>query len=553
MQLINIILNALPEALGGMITAAILGGLAYFYNKWRSERPVDPRKIMHNLPRPDFIEFVGRLEEFQRVIDGLTGRPYLISIDGVGGIGKSALALEVGHRFLRHKVASQKKFHPRYYYNAIIWVSAKRYSLREDGIITREQEAQTFQDILNTIAITLGKEKYLNELHYKKKELIRSELAKQRALLIIDNLETVDDEQFLEFLRELPEPTKVIITTRHQIGETYRVHLPGLSEKDAFALMRTEADLRSVLLSPEQMERLYQRTGGVPLAIVWTIARMEYLKVDDILTDVRINDYSVIAHFCFHEVVTSLKNKESYHTLLALSLFNDKASREALGFVAGFPPHIRDATLVELEKLSLINKISNFFWMLPLTREFVTKELNIVENESLKEKLKKQFADYYNQIKIRSVVKTRSSIKAIHLALELEAVFVWNDVISDYLQANREAVSRGVKITRIFLMDKAIVMNQEEVEPNVAKILDAQQNAGVDVKILWRDVLDKQDIQYPPDLIIFDDKEVHLHKGSGGWYTDVDILENEKQIEKWLKNFALLEKHGIVWRAEGRK
>jgi nicotinamidase-related amidase len=102
-------------------------------------------------------------------------------------------------------------------------------------------------------------------------------------------------------------------------------------------------------------------------------------------------------------------------------------------------------------------------------------------------------------------------------------------------------------------MDKAVVTNQDEVIPNVATILDAQQNVGVTVKILWKDVLDKHDIHYPPDLIVFDDKAVHLHKGSGGWYTDVEILENEKQIEKWLKNFALLEKHCIVWRAEARK
>jgi hypothetical protein len=552
MDFINLILASLPDAVGGIITAAILGTLAYLFNIWRSGITVSPNKILHNLPRPDYIEFVGRINEVQSVVDGLISRSYLISIDGIGGIGKSALALEVGHRLLRHKIISHgKKLPSKFYFNAIIWVSAKRFSLRTDGIVTRDQETQTFQGILNTIAITLGKTKYIELEQNKKKELIRMELAKHRALLIIDNFESIDDEMFLEFLRELPEPAKAIITTRHQIGETYSVHLPGLSERDAFSLMRTEADLRSITLSLKQMEKVYHRTGGVPLAIVWTIARMEYQNPDDVLTDIRVNDDSVIAHYCFHEVVTSLKKKESYHTLLALSLFNNKASREALGFVTGFPPHVRDATLAELEKLCLINKISNNFWMLPLTREFVTTELNIIENIELKEKLKRQFADYYNQIKIYSAKKAVLSIKAIHLALESRSLFVWNDTISDYLEANRDAVSRGVKIVRIFLMDKDVVTNDFQIIPSVIGILDAQRSAGIQVKILWADILNRHRIQYPPDLIIFDDREVHVHKGSGGWYTEVEIIEDEKQIENWVKNYYSLEKYCVVWNGRG--
>ena len=35
MNIWEIILNALPEALGGMIVAAIIGGVAYFYNNWQ--------------------------------------------------------------------------------------------------------------------------------------------------------------------------------------------------------------------------------------------------------------------------------------------------------------------------------------------------------------------------------------------------------------------------------------------------------------------------------------------------------------------------------------
>ena len=74
------------------------------------------------------------------------------------------------------------------------------------------------------------------------------------------------------------EPTKAIITTRHQISGTDQVHLLGLSEENSYTLMETESSLRGITISEEKMEMLYQRTGGVPLAIVWTIAKMKYLN-----------------------------------------------------------------------------------------------------------------------------------------------------------------------------------------------------------------------------------------------------------------------------------
>ena len=546
---VNIIIEALPEALGGIITASLLGLLAYLINNWRSNRPIKPSSILHNLPRPDYIEFIGRHNEFQKVIDGLTGRSYLISIDGIGGVGKSALALEVGHQLLLHKVISNgKKLEKEHYYNAIIWVSAKTSSLRKDGIITRVQEVQTLQDILNAILITLEKDRNLNKSLNEKRELVRRELAKQRVLLIIDNLETIDDEQLLEFLRELPEPTKAVITTRHQISETYSIHLPGLTKLDAFALARTEAKQQGEILDQEHLERLYTRTGGVPLAIVWSIAQMKERGVDAAITSLHIDDSSYIAEFCFLDVVDSIKKKQSYHTLLALSLFSDKANRNALSYVTGFPQSLCNNTLIELERLSLINKTSSRFWMLPLTKEFVITELNQPENTALQEKLKHQYADYYNHEKIKAVGKAKSTIQAIHFALDLEALFVWDDEISDYLRANYKAIDESVDITRIFYMSKSTSMKNNEIVPRVAQILKAQQNYGISVKILWKEKLDELNIPTPPDMIIFDKAEVHVHIGSGGWYTDFEIFHDDKTTKTWLENFYLLEKYSVIWK-----
>lgn len=103
---------------------------------------------------------------------------------------------------------------------------------------------------------------------------MRNALIQQRTLLIVDNLETVDDEAVMDFLRELPAPTKAIVTTRHRIDVAYPVRLVGMPWEDAQALIEQECEKKGVTLDAQDAERLFDRTGGVPLAIVWSVGLM---------------------------------------------------------------------------------------------------------------------------------------------------------------------------------------------------------------------------------------------------------------------------------------
>ena len=57
-------------------------------------------------------------------------------------------------------------------------------------------------------------------------------LTQQRTLLILDNLETVDDEKLMAFIREPPAPTKIIVTTRHWIEVAYKLALLGMPPEE---------------------------------------------------------------------------------------------------------------------------------------------------------------------------------------------------------------------------------------------------------------------------------------------------------------------------------
>ncbi len=211
-------------------------------------------------------------------------------------------------------------------------------------------------------------------------EMVCNALMQQRTLLIVDNLETVDDEAVMNFLRELPAPTKAIVTTRHRIDVAYPVRLVGMPWEDAQELIAQECEKKGVSLNDDEIHRLYDRTGGVPLAIVWSIAQMGFgYGVESVLT--RLGQPSNdIAHFCFEKAMGGIRGKPAHKILVTISLFTFEASREDLGYVAGLPDLDRDEGLVELEKLSLVNRKGSKYNILPLTKRYVLQDFESGES-----------------------------------------------------------------------------------------------------------------------------------------------------------------------------
>ncbi|NJN96714.1 MAG: ATP-binding protein [Anaerolineales bacterium] len=96
-----------------------------------SERDVP--SVFHNLP-PRYGEFIGREAEVTRVLEWVeTSRWPLASIEGMGGIGKTSLAVEVAHRCLPGpSLAIVRPF------DAVVWTSARDYpdfNLRLDHVL----------------------------------------------------------------------------------------------------------------------------------------------------------------------------------------------------------------------------------------------------------------------------------------------------------------------------------------------------------------------------------------------------------------------------------
>ena len=352
--------------------------------------PARPRP-WHNLPQRSYTRFVGRQAELAQLHTLLLPHPrsrhFVITLDGIGGVGKSALALELayGYRDGYVDLPADERF------EAIVWASAKRTLLTAGGIQQRQQTFNTLNDLYREIATVFDQLALLQADEAQRRGLVERALMAERTLLIVDNLETIDDDELLSFLREIPDPTKVLITTRHRIDIAYTIRLTGMPEADAKALMLVEAARKGVELtlatesnqgsssvaSMAILHELYRKTGGLPLAIVWSIGLMSLgHSIDSVLRRLG-SGHSDIARFCFAESVAHIRDRDAYGLLLALALFESHVSRAMLGAVAGLGDDIigRDDGLAELLQLSLAEQKGERFFLLPLTQSYALDEL----------------------------------------------------------------------------------------------------------------------------------------------------------------------------------
>lgn len=343
-----------------------------------SEQADLSKGVLNNLPQRDPARFVGRLEELEELkrLVSSRERAWAISIDGIGGVGKTELALELADWF-RQNYATLPKGER---FEVIIWITFKQDMLTATGIRPRPYWTDTLSDAYVTIAHALGRPELLASAERSRHEAIRDALSRQRTLLIIDNFETARDSGLEGFIQDLPRPTKAIVTTRHRIDVARPIRLMGMPRADALRFIAKEAEQKYVTLTEEAAGRLYEATGGTPLALIWSIGKMAIgYTVDAVLESLRTSDAD-ISKYTFESSVQAIEHQPAYDLLLGLTLFAGDAPRQGLGFVGGLEKAIllRDQELSRLELLSLVNRdpSTDRFSLLPLTRSYSASRLD---------------------------------------------------------------------------------------------------------------------------------------------------------------------------------
>ncbi len=300
--------------------------------------------------------FIGRSDEIETLLRMLVDPHYrLITILGVGGIGKTRLAMEVSRDQL-------KVFDENVYFIQLAAISTS------DAILP------AIASVLNIPAGNTG------EL----KPRLLGYLREKNALLVLDNFEHIIDSAPLlsEFLQQAPK-LKFLVTSRERLnlqGE-WTLELSGLSVPpivdEGMAIygalqlfeshaQRIQPDLKLIGEEREAAIRICQRVDGMPLAIELAAAWVNVLSCEEIadeiehgfdflsstLRDVPERHRSLRAVF---EHSWKRLAKPEQTALSRLTIFQGGFSREAAESVVG----AKRGVLSGLESKSLLRRSFN--------------------------------------------------------------------------------------------------------------------------------------------------------------------------------------------------
>lgn len=248
-------------------------------------------------------------------------QPWIISLEGMGGMGKTSLA----DALLRHPSA-YIAFHD------FGWVSAQQAVFNLGGSInpaavpaalTVEAMVETLLRQLMGDVLTAGP--LAPDVMFEK---LRGALKERAHLIVIDNLETMADvTTLLPTLRRLMEPTKFLLTSREsRYGESdvYHFPVPSLSETAALQLIRHEARSHNIVhlldSSDEALRPIYQIVGGNPLALRLVVGQSYVHDLDAVLSDLTVTkgEKAEALYTYIYERSWHLLDERTRHTLLMM-------------------------------------------------------------------------------------------------------------------------------------------------------------------------------------------------------------------------------------------
>jgi tetratricopeptide (TPR) repeat protein len=359
---------------------------AQFYGDSTASIPTP--QIPHNLPPRS--EFVGRGVEKTRIHEALRSRYFLIGIDGIGGIGKTSLALEVAYECL-HASQGDDASEGIVTFDSFVWTTAKDRDL-------------SLNALLDAIAQTLDYPGIVQRPLDQKRLAVEKLLRAQPSLLLVDNFETVADKGVWDFLRNLPEPSKALITTREQkLSHVWPVTLKGLKEAEALVLIRGEGhrlDLESILHADEKtLVHLHTATGGAPLALKWAVGQIKQRgqSLDAVLAALHEARGSIFENMFARS--WSLLSPNAQRVLMAMPLFATAASRESIEAASDVHHYALDEVMEQLIEMSLLEVTGELeldqqrYNIHPLTRSFANARLD--ETPDLADVARSRLAHYY--------------------------------------------------------------------------------------------------------------------------------------------------------------
>ncbi|HYJ88034.1 MAG TPA: tetratricopeptide repeat protein [Pyrinomonadaceae bacterium] len=224
------------------------------------DAPVRPR-FAGNLPEPS-ANYVGRAKEIVDVVKAFDeDEAPRVGLWGSGGLGKTELAKVVARWYVERERV-----------DALLWASASHV----EGEYKLRDLASLLSIAARVFRLPITEQSRFDE----QKDVVREFLVANRALVLLDNWETIESKhrrELWDFALSLPEPVRVLVTSRDVLPpqDARNLELDTLAPADAAALFtKIERNTGYAKSNPHLSDEegailcaICERLSGYPLAI----------------------------------------------------------------------------------------------------------------------------------------------------------------------------------------------------------------------------------------------------------------------------------------------
>lgn len=305
-------------------------------------------RLLQRLPIASYrrlFGFEGYIEQLHRYLVERQRYP-IVSIKGIGGIGKTALADSA----VRSLINIDTTLHD------VVWISAKQEYISERSLLQGTgQTGLRLEQVFDELGYKLGISEVLRLPLDQKIEKLAGLLRSAPYLVILDNLESLEDyQQVMPWLLRLASPTQFLLTARNTI--------PALNTITQLEVNELNYDASSSLMNfiirekggcDFDPEAIFSLVGGNPLALILTVSQMQFMPPKQVLAGLQTGSIDELYKFIFWQA-WSILTQDAKAMLFAIQRTGDIADWDWLSGSMNYSLPRMYQALQQLLDLSLV-------------------------------------------------------------------------------------------------------------------------------------------------------------------------------------------------------
>lgn len=337
----------------------------------------DRVSLARNLPPRTYAHLFGVEEMLAQLLEYLkdADRHWVISLDGMAGLGKTALAREAAGR-----LAETDR------YADIAWVTVRPASYTPRGSHQSDLPSLTCGQVLDSIASQLTDTDLSSLPLPAKRDHARELLCAAPCLVVLDSLETaMDCGTWPDWFWDMANPSKFLLTSRHWLKSDVDLtvfSLDQLADSESLALLRHEAHVRGLAgvagADDDALLPILAVTGGNSLAIKLVVGQLVSLPLSRILAGLESAQPGADSLYQYlYSISWELISATARHLLLRMArLPTCDGAWEDLSAVSELFGEELDAAIEELVVHSLVQAVGleKRYSLHPLTLHFAVSQ-----------------------------------------------------------------------------------------------------------------------------------------------------------------------------------